>query len=435
MARTVRDTNLETRAARSRLKVRSEPYWRSIDRGAHLGYYRGTRGGSWIARLYQGGRYHKGDLGRADDGTDADGVHVLSYSQALDGARKWFADKARELGGLPSMTDDSKPCTVRQVMTDYLAWYADHKKGLRQATTAANVHILPVLGDIELAKLRTAEIERWRTALAKAPARVRSGRSQKAPKYRAQPADIHDGKRQRRATANRVMTVLKAALNHAWRAGKVASDEQWRKVKPFHNVDAPVIRYLTEVECVRLVNACPEGFRQMVRAALLSGCRYGELAALRVRDFNPDAGVVTIRTSKGGRARHVVLTDEGREFFAQATAGRSGDEIMFLRSDGKVWRDSHQQRPLRDACKRAKIIPAVSFHILRHTHGSTLAMRGVPLPVIAKQLGHADTRMTEKHYAHLSPNYVAETIRANFPTLGIVENGKVASLHAKNRPG
>jgi len=53
--------------------------------------------------------------------------------------------------------------------------------------------------------------------------------------------------------------------------------------------------------------------------------------------------------------------------------------------------------------------------------GSTLAMRGVPLPVIAKQLGRADTRMTEKHYAHLSPNYIADTIRANFPKFGILE--------------
>jgi integrase len=331
------------------------------------------------------------------------------------------------------LADEAQPYTVRQAMTDYLAWYADHKKGLRQATGAVNVHILPALGNMELAKLTTAEIERWRIALAKAPARVRSGRSQKAPKHRAQPADASEGRRQRRATTNRIMTVLKAALNHAWRAGKVASDEQWRKVKPFHDVDAPVIRYLTEAECVRLVNTCPKEFRQMVRAALLTGCRYGELAALRVRDFNPDAGVLTIRTSKGGKARHVVLTDEGGLFFSQATAGRGGDEIMFLRTDGKAWRDSHQQRPLREACKRAKIKPAVSFHILRHTHGSTLAMRGVPLPVIAKQLGHADTRMTERHYAHLSPSYVAETIRANFPTLGIINRSKVAALKPQAR--
>ena len=72
-----------------------------------------------------------------------------------------------------------------------------------------------------------------------------------------------------------------------------------------------------------------------------------------------------------------------------------------------------------EACARAKIKPAISFHVLRHTHGSTLAMRGVPMGVIAEQLGHADTRMTEKHYAHLAPSYVADTIRAHFPTLGI----------------
>jgi hypothetical protein len=48
-------------------------------------------------------------------------------------------------------------------------------------------------------------------------------------------------------------------------------------------------------------------------------------------------------------------------------------------------------------------------------HGSHLAMKGVPMGVIAAQLGHADTRMTEKHYAHLAPNYIAQTIRANFP--------------------
>jgi integrase len=45
-------------------------------------------------------------------------------------------------------------------------------------------------------------------------------------------------------------------------------------------------------------------------------------------------------------------------------------------------------------------------------------MRGVPMGVIAAQLGHADTRMTEKHYAHLAPSYVADTIRAHFPWTG-----------------
>jgi hypothetical protein len=54
-------------------------------------------------------------------------------------------------------------------------------------------------------------------------------------------------------------------------------------------------------------------------------------------------------------------------------------------------------------------------------------MRGVPLAVIAKQLGHADTRMVEKHYGHLAPSYVAETVRAAFGTLGIVEPSSLAA--------
>jgi integrase len=44
-----------------------------------------------------------------------------------------------------------------------------------------------------------------------------------------------------------------------------------------------------------------------------------------------------------------------------------------------------------------------------------------PLPVIAANLGHADTRMTERHYAHLAPGYVAEVIRATMPRLGLIE--------------
>jgi integrase len=86
------------------------------------------------------------------------------------------------------------------------------------------------------------------------------------------------------------------------------------------------------------------------------------------------------------------------------------------------------RRRQMEACKRAKIKLAVSFHVLRHTHGSTLAMRGVPMGIIAEHLGHADTRMTEKHYAHLAPSYVADTIRAHFPNLGIARENNVRTM-------
>jgi integrase len=243
--------------------------------------------------------------------------------------------------------------------------------------------------------------------------------------------DDRDAKRRRKATANRILTVFKAALNRAYRGGKVASDDAWRKVAPFRKVDAAKVRYLTKAECQRLVNAAGDGLRPMVRAALLTGCRYGELGALRVGDFNPDAGTITVRHSKAGKPRHVPLDDDGQGFFAAATAGRPAGDAMFQRAGDASWGESHQLRPMRDACKRAGIVPAASFHILRHTYASHLAMNGVPMAVIAAILGHGDTRMTEKHYAHLSPDHVALTLRANAPKLGIVEASNVVALGAK----
>jgi integrase len=70
---------------------------------------------------------------------------------------------------------------------------------------------------------------------------------------------------------------------------------------------------------------------------------------------------------------------------------------------------------MRAACARARITPAINFHALRHTWASLAAMNQVPLMVVAKNLGHADTRMVEKHYGHLAPSFVADAIRAGAP--------------------
>ena len=48
--------------------------------------------------------------------------------------------------------------------------------------------------------------------------------------------------------------------------------------------------------------------------------------------------------------------------------------------------------------------------------------------MIAQQLGHADTRMVERHYGHLAPSYVADTVRAAFGTLGLIELSNVVPI-------
>ena len=58
-------------------------------------------------------------------------------------------------------------------------------------------------------------------------------------------------------------------------------------------------------------------------------------------------------------------------------------------------------------------------------------MNGVPLLIVAKNLGHTDTRMVEKHYAHLASDHIAEAIKAGAPKFGLVRERKVAALIPK----
>ena len=73
-------------------------------------------------------------------------------------------------------------------------------------------------------------------------------------------------------------------------------------------------------------------------------------------------------------------------------------------------------------------MPPAGFHIIRHTAASHLVMSGVPLNVVAHNLGHADTRMTEKHYAHLAPSYIAEKIREFAPDFGTTDDSNVVPI-------
>jgi integrase len=425
MARTVRDAKLESRTARLRLPIRPEPYWRGLEKGFALGYRRRGKGGTWLARRRPtDGGYVERKIGTSDDLQDADGVAVLDYGQAQEAARAWWRAELRSEEGHDTR---SGPYTVADAVADYLKEMDGRgAKSVYHTRRAAETHVLPTLGTALVGKLTAKKIEDWHRGLAVKPALARSKLGRK-PNHRK--ADkTADGVRKRRATANRILTVMKAALNHAWKSGHVPTDDAWRRVKPFRGVETARVRYLSDAECVRLVNACKLTFRNLVRGALVTGCRYSELTAMHVADFNADAGVVTVRESKAGKPRHVVLTDEGQRLFTSLTAGKLGTDPIFVRHDGGMWGKSHQLRPMLEACQRAKIKPAISFHVLRHTHGSTLAMHGAPMGVIAEQLGHADTRMTEKHYAHLAPSYVAATIRAHFPTLGIGGDEAVVAL-------
>src|SRR5258707_9140022 len=151
MTRSARNTSLETRTARTRLRVRRTPYFAKIAKGLRLGYYRGAVAGSWMAGHYRGnGIYATEAIGAADDTLVADGVKVFDYWQAQEHARRW-ADRQQQIA--EGRLRDG-PYTVAEAVKDYLGEIAAEKSpaAVKRAQYVVDAWILPVLGSIRSAK-------------------------------------------------------------------------------------------------------------------------------------------------------------------------------------------------------------------------------------------------------------------------------------------
>jgi hypothetical protein len=206
MARIKQDVQLKDRTAREKLKEQPEPYWLVLEKGRSLGYRKGKKVGEWRARYYDpllkpSKIYHL--LGSADDHADPDGTLVLSFAQAQAAAREWFKVAYHQATG---DTIKSGSFTVADAVDLYIK---DRKRqGVKTADRMSydfNAHVLPSLGDIAIERLTRKRIEDWMLKVAESPVR-RRGKEGASPSTESE-------KRSRKATANRVWTLLRAALN------------------------------------------------------------------------------------------------------------------------------------------------------------------------------------------------------------------------------
>ncbi len=420
MARNTDDAKLSTPTARARLAARREPYFRGLQRGLALGYRRGQRGGTWLARirLPEAAGYVEVRIGTADDaGGAAAAATVLSYDRAVAAARDAFAQaEARRVSGtLPA----AGKAALGDVLDLYREAYRAGETGRRPepGRDLANVdsilkcHLRSGLGAIRLDLLSEERLKAFRRGLVEAPRLSRSG---KPVPFDRDADDFDEGEalRKRRARANRVMTVLRAALNHALREKWFASDAAWRQaLKPHPNADVASVRWLEIAECEALKAVVDPDFRDLVRGALQTGCRYGSLRHLACRDVDLRAATATVRVTKSGDTQVVHLKPEGCRLLSSLMKGKPRSEFVFLKADGSQWKPSDQQRRMEQGCRTAGINPAVTFHELRDTFASHLVMAGVPLLTVSKLLGHRDVRTTEKYYAHLAPSHLKQAIK------------------------
>jgi integrase len=407
MARRLRDRNLESRDARRKLPVSPKPYYKAIGRGLHLGYRKGKTGGVWVIRRYVGDQsYNEQTVAQADDREDANGQEILDFWQAQEAARAMRPGPQRGA------------YTAKDAVRDYLG-HLEGRASQNDAKKRLQAYAIPTFGERAVADITADELRAWHHGISKQGARMRT-RAGIPQNYRA--IGDPEAQRRRQVSANRCLALLKAALNYAWREGKCELGA-WPRVKPFRGVDVPRSRYLTVAEAERLINASEGDFRTLVQAALQTGARYQELARMRGSDYHPDSGTIHIRKSKSHKDRHIYLTEEGQALFASLIAGRPGSAPLL----GREWGKNDHAKLVVAAYARAGIEGA-NFHTLRHTWASLSVMGGVPLMVVARNLGHVDTRMVEQHYGHLAPSYVAEAIRAGAPRFGTAAPSKVVGL-------
>ena len=378
-------TNISTPNGRARLAARREPYFTRIAKAQHLGFRKLETGGTWVAKYTAGQARQYRALGSE--------AEIPEHAEALKLALAWFRDATEE--DQPEST-----YTVQMAIDDYCADLSTRKgknAGYR-ASMAAKRHITPKLGKIEVSKLRTKRVKAWLSDLVCS-------------------ADDEQAVRRSKDSANRILTILKASLNLAFKDGVIKSDIEWRRVSPFHDVGSARDVYLSREQCKALLDACQSDFRDMVRSALLTGARYSELACRKVGDLDLKQGVLRVTGGKTG-SRDIVLNDAACAHFKllakdklpvallhyrilNATAIKT-DEPKALLAE---WKSSDQVRRMRAAVTAANrsvtyanhLPVATCFYSLRHTSASLALLAGVNIQVLAENLG-TSIRMIETHY-------------------------------------
>jgi len=156
-------------------------------------------------------------------------------------------------------------------------------------------------------------------------------------------------------------------------------------------------RFLTEAEFDRLLEAEPDPrFRLFWQFQVYGGARRSESLRITAQDIKWPLNRINLGRTKNGKPKAIILNDHLRVILAE------------LNQDvGRLWPwqpDSVTHHFQRTAAAAGL---ACRLHDLRHTYGSWLVMKGVPLYTVGKLLGHQDSRTTEI-YAHLSSSHLEE---------------------------
>jgi integrase len=230
------------------------------------------------------------------------------------------------------------------------------------------------------------------------------------------------------ASVRKAHQVLAEALEFAVLDGRLARNPARGVALP--RVTAAEKRFLTHDEVARLADAAgecrphgaktgpPSQWRLVVLTLAYTGLRWGEFAALRVRDLDvlrrrlvvarsvaPVRGRLVVGDTKGHLRREVPVPRFLVADLERQIEGKGPDSPLFAGERGAVLRGERFRRgALRKASKELGIDPPLTAHELRHTAASLAIAAGADVKVVQQMLGHKSATMTLDLYGHLFPD-------------------------------
>lgn len=176
-------------------------------------------------------------------------------------------------------------------------------------------------------------------------------------------------------------------------------------------------------------NPADQWIKFLIRVAVATGLRRNELLSLRWKDANLDQGFLWVRNqeeegfrTKSGSERTVPLAEDARCALKKLKAERQPDvhDRIFLDDYGRDIKPCRVSRRFKHYVRYAELPDAerLTFHSLRHTCASWLAMKGTPMRIIQGILGHSSINMTEI-YSHLRPEVMTRAVRETFGALDL----------------
>lgn len=297
-------------------------------------------------------------------------LHRILPLGATAGDAKLIESELR--GSLAKVAKHQKPVNIPKdpMLTEIMALYIEHSDTLRSPVKAQNhaVRFGPWAEKYRASQTRQAAAHFIKDC---------------KPRYAA-------------ATINWSLSCLKKGLELAWNADLIAENYSDRiQTLPVYNIRDTV---LTMAQLETLSEFCSPPTRAAIWIAIYTGCRRGEILAMRPEDVGTDTLTIHAGNTKTVKTRTIPIVAPLRPWL----------ECLPLDVNFEGLKSGFRR------ARTAADMEWLTFHDLRRSCATMMIAAGVDLYVVSKLLGHSSVTVTQTRYGHLQVDRIAAGLSATF---------------------